>query len=105
MPKLPVHTQDVACCHHSARYLTIPISVSVLAAWMWRNRTVLALLEWLQKHNASLPKEMQRLHSVGFYGLDLYSLNAYTQAVVSYLEKIDPPAAMVAMKRSSCFDR
>ena len=63
--------------------------------WMWRNTVVLQFVEWL--HNETAPK-------VGFYGLDLYSLNASVQAVLTYLEKVDPDAARRARFRYSCFD-
>jgi erythromycin esterase-like protein len=41
---------------------------------------------------------------VGFYGLDLYSLNTSVQAVVGYLDRIDPAAATRARARYACFD-
>ena len=44
------------------------------------------------------------LDSVGFYGLDLYSLHASMKAVLRYLEKVDPEAATRARERYSCFD-
>jgi erythromycin esterase-like protein len=43
-------------------------------------------------------------HTRGFYGLDLYSLHTSMDAVVSYLEQIDPEAARRARERYSCFD-
>ena len=41
---------------------------------------------------------------VGFYGIDLYSLHASMEAVVSYLDKVDPDAASRARARYACFD-
>ena len=41
---------------------------------------------------------------VGFYGLDLYSLHASIEAVLRYLEKVDPEAAQRARARYACFD-
>jgi erythromycin esterase-like protein len=41
---------------------------------------------------------------VGFYGLDLYSLHASAEAVLSYLRKIDPDAAERARYRYGCFE-
>jgi erythromycin esterase-like protein len=67
--------------------------------WMWRNSTLLPFLEWLRSFNDNNPK-----NKVGFYGLDLYSLNASMQAVISYLDKTDPDAAGRARARYSCFD-
>ena len=69
--------------------------------WMWRNADVLDFVGWLRAHNdAAGPKQRK----VGFYGLDLYSLHASMEAVVSYLAKVDPEAARRARRRYSCFD-
>jgi erythromycin esterase-like protein len=69
-------------------------------AWMWRNTVVRDFVEWLRIHNATLPPERQ----VGFYGLDLYSLFSSIQAVLAYLDKVDPEAARRARSRYACFD-
>lgn len=68
--------------------------------WMWRNRDVVDFLTWLRTHNSS------RLVSerVGFYGLDLYSLHASIDAVLTYLRKVDPAAADRARYRYGCFE-
>lgn len=68
--------------------------------WMWRNSTMPPFLKWLREYNDTVAPT----HKVGFYGLDLYSLNASMQAVVNYLMKVDPPAAIEAKHRYSCFD-
>ena len=68
--------------------------------WMWRNRDVLEFVDWLQGHNQSRPPERR----AGFYGLDLYSLYASMDEVVSFLDRIDPEAARRARYRYSCFD-
>ncbi|KTD33176.1 erythromycin esterase [Legionella nautarum] len=68
--------------------------------WMWRNTTMPPFLKWLRQHNDTITS----LHKVGFYGLDLYSLNASMEAVVNYLMKVDPQSAMEAKNRYSCFD-
>lgn len=67
--------------------------------WMWRNMDMLAFIEWMHKHCHRLS------HPVGFYGLDLYSLHASIQAVLHYLDKVDPEAANRARYRYSCFDQ
>jgi erythromycin esterase-like protein len=41
---------------------------------------------------------------VGFYGLDLYSLHASIEAVLEYLDKVDPMAASIARSRYACFE-
>jgi erythromycin esterase-like protein len=69
--------------------------------WMWRNADVLDFIGWLREHNDALP---QKAAKVGFYGLDLYSLHASIEAVLQYLDKIDPEAAKRARLRYSCFE-
>ncbi|MCA9863558.1 MAG: erythromycin esterase family protein, partial [Thermomicrobiales bacterium] len=65
---------------------------------MWRNTVVRAFVEWLRGYNqhAATP--------AGFYGLDLYSLHASIEAVLGYLDKVDPESATRARARYSCFD-
>jgi erythromycin esterase-like protein len=70
--------------------------------WMWRNTDVVEFLEWLRAHNDALP---QRATKAGFYGLDLYSLRASMEAVLQYLDKVDPEAAKRARTRYACFDQ
>lgn len=70
-------------------------------AWMWRNADVLDFIGWLRAHNDALPADAAR---VGFYGLDLYSLNTSIGAVLDYLDKIDPEAAQRARYRYACFE-
>lgn len=69
--------------------------------WMWRNADVLDLVGWLREENHRFHKKAPK---VGFYGLDLYSLYGSIEAVLKYLEKIDPDAAERARYRYSCFD-
>jgi erythromycin esterase-like protein len=69
--------------------------------WMWRNTVVLDFVEWLRDYNASLPADRSK---VGFYGLDLYSLCTSIEAVLGYLNKVDPAAAKRARYRYSCFE-
>jgi erythromycin esterase-like protein len=69
--------------------------------WMWRNTVVLDFVEWLRDYNSSLPSDKPK---VGFYGLDLYSLYTSIEAVLSYLNKVDPAAAKRAQYRYSCFE-
>lgn len=70
--------------------------------WMWRNSDVVNFVEWLRDWNDGLP---HLTHKVGFYGLDLYSLHASLQAVLDYLDRVDPAAAARARERYGCFDR
>ena len=69
--------------------------------WMWRNADVLDFIGWLRTHNDAQPVDSR----AGFYGLDLYSLRASMQAVLSYLDKVDPDAARRARRRYGCFDQ
>jgi erythromycin esterase-like protein len=70
--------------------------------WMWRNTDVVALIEWLAEHNRGIGDEKLR---TGFYGIDLYSLFTSIEAVLGYLDKVDPEAARRARDRYSCFER
>ncbi|MFI5457162.1 MAG: erythromycin esterase family protein [Isosphaerales bacterium] len=69
--------------------------------WMWRNADVLDFVGWLRNHNDSVRQGQPK---AGFYGLDLYSLHASMEAVVTYLDKVDPEAAERARQRYACFD-
>jgi erythromycin esterase-like protein len=69
--------------------------------WMWRNTVVRDFVEWLREHNRVLPPNAPK---AGFYGLDLYSLYNSIEAVLGYLDKIDPDAAARARYRYSCFE-
>jgi erythromycin esterase-like protein len=70
--------------------------------WMWRNTAVLDFLGWLRGRNESLRSGVPR---VGVYGMDLYSLYRSVQAVIRYLQEVDPAAAARARERYSCFDQ
>lgn len=69
--------------------------------WMWRNADVLDFIGWLRTHNDARPADTR----AGFYGLDLYSLRASIQAVLRYLDTVDPEAARRARRRYGCFDQ
>src|SRR4051812_41064815 len=62
--------------------------------WMWRNADVLDFVGWLR----------DRHRGAGFYGVDLYSLFTSIEAVIRYLDQVDPPAARRARQRYACFD-
>jgi erythromycin esterase-like protein len=69
--------------------------------WMWRNADALDFVGWLREHNDEQPFEDRKC---GFYGLDLYSLHASIEAVLTYLDKVDPKAAKEARHYYSCFE-
>jgi erythromycin esterase-like protein len=68
--------------------------------WMWRNSDVVEFVGWLRGRNARADASTQ----AGFYGLDLYSLFTSIEAVVAYLDKVDPDAARRARARYACFE-
>jgi len=70
-------------------------------AWMWRNTDMVGFVDWLRSHNDRCGHAADRAR---FYGLDLYSLRASMEAVVAYLDGVDPDAARAARDRYSCFD-
>lgn len=68
--------------------------------WMWANREVVQLVEWMREWN-------RRKHAdrrVGFYGLDVYSLWDSMRAVMTYLERVDPSLAAAARRAYNCFE-
>ena len=69
--------------------------------WMWRNADILDLVGWVRNYNSQVAAVTPQ---VGVYGLDLYSLHTSMDAVISYLDKIDPEAAKEARQRYSCFE-
>lgn len=69
--------------------------------WMWRNTDVLEFASWLRERNDATRDDHAR---VGFYGLDLYSLHGSIEAVLRYLDQVDPLAAGRARSRYACFD-
>ncbi|ARO88462.1 erythromycin esterase [Nitrosospira lacus] len=74
--------------------------------WMWRNAEVQAFVEWLHDYNGAsggYQDRIGRTQPIGFYGLDLYSMTTSMQAVLAYLDKIDPKEAAAARARYACF--
>ncbi len=67
--------------------------------WMWRNREMLELVEWLREYNRELGPSEPR---VRFHGLDLYSLYTSADAVIRYLDRVDPVAGRAARERYGC---
>ena len=67
--------------------------------WMWANEEIIDLLGRLRRHNEGLSEEKR----VGFYGLDVYSLWESMEAVIEYLQRIDPEAVPAARRAYECF--
>jgi len=70
--------------------------------WMWANREIVDLAEWMRRYNDQrrVPDERK----VGFYGLDVYSLWDSMRVVVDYLESKDPQLAAGARRAYRCFE-
>ncbi|MGQ7794183.1 erythromycin esterase family protein [Faunimonas sp. B44] len=66
--------------------------------WMWRNAEVREFVDWLRRHNDGKPAGAR----VEFRGLDVYSLGGSIDAVIGYLDGVDPEAARLARKRYGC---
>lgn len=66
--------------------------------WMWRNKEMLAFIDWLRGYNEQVPVAKR----VSLRGLDVYSLGESIHAVVEYLNTVDPTAAEEARLRYSC---
>ncbi|HEX9994970.1 MAG TPA: erythromycin esterase family protein [Acidimicrobiales bacterium] len=66
--------------------------------WMWANEEAAELVAWLRDHNAATGR------SVGFYGLDVYSLWDSMRSVLDYLDRNQPDAAEAARAAFRCFD-
>lgn len=88
--------------------------------WIWANKEMVELVEWLKTFNdEKKQKQQQQIQEqrdsrnsnliptkklVGFYGLDLYSLWESIEAIIKYLEKIDPKSIKNAIEAYNCFE-
>jgi erythromycin esterase len=68
--------------------------------WMWGNWEVAALAEWLREFNQTVSQDQ----TVGFFGLDVYSLWESLASIITYLEKHDGVAAGAARNAFRCFE-
>jgi len=66
--------------------------------WMWRNADVLDFVGWLREYNDTCRTRPK----AGFYGLDLYSMYASIDAVLDYLDRVDPQTAARARAHYAC---
>ncbi len=76
-----------------------PAAFSRFPTWMWRNREVASFIDWLREHNRLVEDPLQE---VAFCGLDLYSMFRSRDAVLEYLDRVDPEAATTARARYGC---
>ncbi len=91
--RVDAYARNLPCPRSGARAFTR------FPTWMWRNEEVKNFVEWLRKRNAAVKDPDLR---TGFHGLDLYSLHASIQAVLEYLDRLDPEAARIARRRYGC---
>jgi erythromycin esterase-like protein len=70
--------------------------------WLWANREIVDLIEWLRRYNDQ--RRVPDDRKIGFYGLDVYSLWDSMRAVVEYLERVDPRLASGARRAYRCFE-
>jgi erythromycin esterase len=70
--------------------------------WMWANREIIDLIDWLRSHNKGLGKADSE--KVGFYGLDVYSLWESLEAVMQYLRSNYRGAMKSAIEAYRCFE-
>jgi erythromycin esterase-like protein len=66
--------------------------------WMWRNIEFAHFLKTMRRWNEGRPIE-DRLEA---RGLDVYSLDRSREAVLAYLDRVDPLEAAAARRRYSC---
>jgi protein-L-isoaspartate(D-aspartate) O-methyltransferase len=67
--------------------------------WMWRNAEFSTFAEWLRAWNA---EQQEPARHVRLHGLDLYSLHTSIEAVLAYLDRVDPAAGRLARERYGC---
>jgi protein-L-isoaspartate(D-aspartate) O-methyltransferase len=93
---------DAARIDHYVRDRDVPPSewqaFARFPTWMWRNREVREFVDGLRAHNEALPHGRR----VRFAGLDLYSLYTSVDAVLRYLDEVDPDTARIARERYGC---
>lgn len=68
--------------------------------WMWRNTTMRDFASALRRTNVRRV-ESQR---IGVFGLDLYSLYRSADALIAYLQRVDPEQAAQALSWLACID-
>ncbi|KGE18076.1 erythromycin esterase family protein [Paenibacillus wynnii] len=69
--------------------------------WMWANREIIELAEWLRQYNTDKPDE----EKAGFYGIDVYSLWESMDEILKYLGTKDDASDLEAAKRAfECFE-
>lgn len=68
--------------------------------WMWANKEIQELAEWLRDFNKDKPD----MEKVGFYGIDVYSLWESMDEILKYLATQDQADLEAARKAFECFE-
>ena len=68
--------------------------------WTWDTEEVLALVKWMRAWNA----DAKHKEKVSFWGIDMQSSAASAQALVAYLQKVDPAFAKEIAKDLTLLD-
>jgi erythromycin esterase-like protein len=70
-------------------------------SWMWRNTVMEEFIGWMKDWN----DDRSGRDTAGIFGMDLYSMHTSMDAVLEYLDAVDPEAANRARHRYSCFEQ
>lgn len=68
--------------------------------WMWANWEIVALIDWMRRFNENRGQSQR----IGFYGLDVYSLNESLALVLQDLERRDSAHLEAARRAFQCFE-
>ncbi len=78
-----------------------PQVVRGMGFWTWETEEVLALVEWLRKHNS----KVRASRKVRFYGFDMQSPEPAAGLALDYLKRIEPiPAGQFSALTALCWD-
>jgi protein-L-isoaspartate(D-aspartate) O-methyltransferase len=83
---------------HKARHVASAPAFRRFPTWMWRNVEVRDFVDWMRTENA----RRAAADRAGFFGLDIYNMQASIRAVIDYLDKTDSATAAVARERYGC---
>jgi len=81
-------------------YLFLSIHFKVLFISR-RNTVIVDFITWLRKYNTNQLDEQKK--KVGFFGIDLYSLQSSREEVIDYLEKTAPSLLNISNSNSIYF--
>ncbi len=96
--KLNQYVKNVEGAEKSAR--EVLMKINRWPTWMWANEEVVALAEWLRKHNDALPQD----EKVGFYGMDVYDEWHSKEMVLEVLKTTDAASYYYAKQQYNCFE-